>query len=289
MIDVLEVVAEVEVAEDKGKEWIMAQQVTVGFIGFGNMAQAIAAGLVDAGVVDGARIVACAAHYDKLERSTGKIGARPLHNVTEVVAVADIVVVAVKPNLVKQVLDPVRTELAAPNRFVFSIASGWNLARYQQLLGTEAHIQCAIPNTPIAVGKGVLITEEANTLTPEQVESFERTFSPVALIERVDSDHVGVATAIAGCAPAFTAMYVEALSDAGVEYGLQRDAAYRLAAKMVEGVGALYSTTHAHPAAIKDAVCSPGGTTIKGVVSLEQHGFRGAVIGAIEAIEGPRD
>ena len=90
---------------------------------------------------------------------------------------------------------------------------------------------------------------------------------------------------IAGCAPAFTDMYIEALGDAGVKYGLQRATAYRLAAKMVEGVGALYLANETHPGAMKDAVCSPGGTTIKGVASLEESAFRGAVIKAVDAIE----
>ena len=265
------------------------QDITVGFIGFGNMAQAIARGLVDSGEIDGPHIVACAAHFDKLEKAAGLLGARALHNATEVAAASDIVVVAVKPDVVEEVLTPIKQELGNPSRFLLSIASGWNLERYQQLLGEEAHVQCAIPNTPIAVGRGIFIAEIANTLTDDQTTTFENVFSPVGLVERVDTAHMGVATAIAGCAPAFTAMYIEALADAAVEYGLQRASAYRLAAKMVEGVGALYSATETHPAAMKDAVCSPGGTTIRGVASLEHNGFRGVVIGAVEAIEGPRD
>ena len=97
--------------------------------------------------------------------------------------------------------------------------------------------------------------------------------------------HMGIGMCIAGCAPAFTDMYIEALGDAGVKYGLQRATAYRLAAKMVEGVGALYLANETHPGAMKDAVCSPGGTTIKGVTSLEESAFRGAVIKAVDAIE----
>ena len=117
----------------------------------------------------------------------------------------------------------------------------------------------------MAVGKGVLVTEADNTLTDTQAEAFEQLFSSISLIERVDSAHMGIGMCIAGCAPAFTDMYIEALGDAGVKYGLQRATAYRLAAKMVEGVGALYLKNETHPGAMKDAVCSPGGTTIKGV------------------------
>lgn len=262
----------------------MTQDITVGFIGYGNMAQAIAQGLVDHGVVAGGRIVACAAHYEKLEQSTAAIGARPLRNAIEVAAAADVVIVAVKPNLVEVVLAPIAGELSNSAKFVVSIASGWTLQRYQALLGGDAHMQCAIPSTPIAVGEGVLITEADNTLTKAQVARFEALFEPISLIERMDAERMDAAVAIAGCGPAFTDMYIEALGDAGVKYGLQRAAAYRLAAKMVEGAGALYMATERHPGVLKDAVCSPGGTTIRGVVALEKAAFRGTVIGAIDAI-----
>ena len=242
---------------------------TIGFIGYGNMAQAIAEGLVAAGAIDGTDIVACAAHYDKLEKTTAKVGATPLRTAAEVADAADVVIIAIKPYQIESVIKPIAGALANESTFVVSIAAGWDLARYRELFGADfgaMHIQCTIPNTPMAVGKGVL-------------------FSSISLIERVDSAHMGIGMCIAGCAPAFTDMYIEALGDAGVKYGLQRATAYRLAAKMVEGVGALYLANETHPGAMKDAVCSPGGTTIKGVASLEESAFRGAVIKAVDAIE----
>ena len=96
---------------------------------------------------------------------------------------------------------------------------------------------------------------------------------------------MNIAMCVSSCAPAFTSMYMEALADAGVKYGLKRDCAYRLAAKMIEGVGALYMNSRMHPGEMKDSVCSPGGTTIRGVAELESRGFRGDVIAAIDAIE----
>ncbi|MBT1181887.1 pyrroline-5-carboxylate reductase [Bifidobacterium sp. CP2] len=275
--------------------------LTIGFIGYGNMAQAIAEGLVDAGVVNGGRIVACAAHYDKLERNAAKLGVRPLRTPLEVAAAADVVVVAIKPYQIEAVVGPLAEELARPGRFVVSIAAGWDLAKYRELFAGAAkdgagsagdaaapdvHLQCTIPNTPMAVGKGVLVTETDSTLSEEETETFKALFSPISLIERVDAAHMGIAMTVAGCAPAFTDMYIEALGDAGVRYGLQRDTAYRLAAKMVEGVGALYMATGMHPGAMKDAVCSPGGTTIRGVAQLEKDGFRGVVIDAVDAVVG---
>lgn len=100
------------------------------------------------------------------------------------------------------------------------------------------------------------------------------------------TEQLSIAGTIAGCSPAYAAMFIEALGDAGVKHGLARETAYRLAAKMLEGTGRLCVERKLHPAAMKDAVCSPGGTTIKGVASLERDGFRGAVIAAIDAAEG---
>lgn len=263
----------------------MAEQVTVGFIGYGNMAQAIAQGMVGAGVLRGEDMVACAAHYDRLEANAAALGVKPMRTALEVVRAADVVVVAIKPYQIEAVLSPLAEELSQSGSFLVSLAAGWDLRRYRELWGDVVAVQCTIPNTPIAVGKGVLIAESEHSLDEAQTALFESLFSPIALVERVDGAHMGIAMCLAGCAPAFTDMYMEALGDAGVKHGLQRAVAYRLAASMVEGVGALYMKTGTHPGAMKDAVCSPGGTTIKGVAALERAAFRGAVIAAVDAIQ----
>ena len=127
---------------------------TIGFIGYGNMAQAIAEGLVAAGAIDGTDIVACAAHYDKLEKTTAKVGATPLRTAAEVADAADVVIIAIKPYQIESVIKPIAGALANESTFVVSIAAGWDLARYRELFGADfgaMHIQCTIPNTP-AVG-----------------------------------------------------------------------------------------------------------------------------------------
>jgi pyrroline-5-carboxylate reductase len=268
----------------KGQDMELSS-LTVGFIGYGNMAQAIAQGLVDAGVVRGNQIVACAGHFEKLQESTKSIGARALHSAAEVAAAADVVIVAVKPYLVEKLCKPIASELANDSTFVVSIAAGFTLERFAAFLPEQAHVVCTIPNTPIAVGQGVLVTESSDTLTDEQRELFHDLFHDIALIETVESSQLSIGGTIAGCGPAYAAMFIEALADAGVKHGLPRASAYRLAAKMVQGTGALNIASGTIPAAMKDAVCSPGGTTIKGVAELERHAFRGAVIDAIDAVE----
>ena len=176
---------------------------TIGFIGYGNMAQAIAEGLVNAGTISGNDIVACAAHYDKLERNAAKLGAKAVHTAAQVAEAADVVVIAIKPYQIEAVISPIVDKLAQPNTIVVSIAAGWDLNKFHDLFGTsfeQAHIQCTIPNTPMAVGKGVLVTEIDNTLTQEQTETFESLFSSISLIEHVDTAHMGIGMCIAGCA-----------------------------------------------------------------------------------------
>lgn len=265
----------------------MTQQlsdITVGFIGYGAMAQAMAQGFVDAGVLEGSQMLACAGHYDKLVDTAAPLGVRPMRSATEVAAASDIVILAVKPNLIEQVVTPILHELA--NSIVVCVAWGWTFDRLESVLENHTPHISIIPNTPIAVGQGVSVVEDKHNLTEYQAGLVRALLEPVSMLETVDTAHMSQAGTISSCAPAFTAMYIEALADAGVQYGLKRASAYRLAAKMVEGTGALQVSDGRLPAAMKDAVCSPGGATIRGVVALEQHGFRGDVISAVQAVEG---
>ena len=206
-----------------------------------------------------------------------------MRSAPEVAAAAEVVIIAVKPDQVETATTQVHESLAVADKFVVSIAWGWNHARYQKLLGPDVHDISVIPNMPISVGQGVLVTEREHSLTDEQYATFTALFSPIALIEPVDTAALTTAGTVTSCAPAFTDVYIEALADAAVKHGLPRSSAYRLAAKMAEGSGALVVATGKTPAALKDAVCSPGGSTIRGVAELERHAFRGALIDAIDA------
>lgn len=260
------------------------RDITLGFIGFGNMARAMAQGLVGAGALPGDRIYACAAHFDKLQANAAELGAHACETPLEVAQASDFVVVAVKPHLVAQVLEPVRDALAG--KAVISVAAGCGFDFYEGVLAPGTRHLSTIPNTPIAVGAGVIACEQRHSLSEDELATFEGLFSQVALIEWVDGKLLSTASSIAGCGPAFAAMFLEALGDAGVKHGLPRASAYRLAAQMMMGTAKLHLETGEHPGAMKDAVCSPGGTTIKGVASLEKDAFRGAVVNAIDAIQG---
>lgn len=256
----------------------------IGLIGFGNMARALADGMLLTGAADPNQLYVCAKHEDKLRLNAAKRG------ITHVCATArqtaeqsDFVIVAVKPYLVEEVLTPIREVLR--DRVVISVAAGVSFDRYEQILLPGTHHLTMMPNTPVAVGAGIILCEEKHSLTDQEFHEFRQLFSKLGMIESLPPSQFAVAGDLAGCGPAFTAMYLEALADGAVLYGLSREAAYRLASQMVLGTASLQLATGDHPGAMKDAVCSPGGLTIAGVAALENGGFRASVIDALSAIQ----
>ena len=130
-----------------------------------------------------------------------------------------------------------------------------------------------------------MVCEDRHSLSDEQLDAVRALFAGCALLVFVSSEQLAIAGTISGCGPAFACMMVEALADAGVKHGLQRSQAYQLAAGMLKGTGALLLQTGEHPAVLKDAVCSPKGTTIKGVEALEENGMRHALMAAVDAAQ----
>ncbi len=259
------------------------ENVTIGFIGFGNMAQAIVEGLLLKNVLKPEQIYICAKNWDKLCKNADKHGVCACKTSREVAEHAEIVVVAVKPYLVEEVLSPILEILK--EKIVVSVAVNILFEKLESFLLPGTHHISTLPNTPVAVGEGIILCEERHSLTEKEFEKIKELFSEISMVEVVDARHLGIAGTLSGCGPAFTAMFIEALSDGAVLHGLPRELSYQLASQMVVGTGKLQISTKRHPGAMKDAVCSPGGTTIKGVTALEQKGFRSAVIGAIDAIE----
>lgn len=258
----------------------------IGFIGFGNMAQAIANGLVYKNAVKPEQIYACAKNWEKLCRNTMEKGFHPCKDSAELVENTDMVVIAVKPYLVEEVIAPIKEKLAG--KVVVSVVVNFPFDKYEEILAPNTHHISTLPNTPVSVGEGVILLENKNNLTPEEYDSFINLFSQIALLETMEAKDMGIGGTISGCGPAFTSMYIEALADAGVMHGLPRDLAYKLASQMVVGTGKLQLMTGSHPGAMKDAVCSPGGTTIVGVAALERKGLRSAVIDAVDAVQNKR-
>lgn len=253
-------------------------------IGYGNMASAIAKGLLKFNVLAPADISVSAFHYANLLDRVEGMG---LHAYEENLACAkegDMILIAVKPYLVSDVL--LEIHQALPGKAVLCIAAGWNYERLAPLLPEGCGAICLMPNLCMEAGQGTLLYERDNSLSQEQKAWLVRLFSPISMLVPVTSAQMPAAMAISGCGPAFAALFVEALADGGVKNGLPRKTALELAQRVLSGTGALLEQNGLHPALLKDAVCSPGGTTIQGVSELEKNGFRYDVLAAVDASAG---
>lgn len=262
---------------------VNADNFKIGFIGFGNMASAMADGWIAAGTVPPANLYACANRYEALLERTDARGMNACQSAAELVDAVDLVVIAIKPHLIDEVLAPLAERLAA--KPILSVAAGWDCARYETLLPGTHHIS-TVPNTPVSICEGVIACERTHTLAEADHALVRTLLDALGSVVEVESRLLSVAGTVGGCGPAFIAMVIESLGDAAVKHGIPRADAYRMVSQMVAGTAKLQLTTGAHPGAMKDAVCSPGGTTIKGVAALEQAGLRSAFIQAIDAIEG---
>lgn len=256
--------------------------VKIGFIGYGNMAGATSQGLMLSGAVKPEQIYACAKDYEKLCRKVETEGIHPCRDALEVVQSCDVIFIGVKPYMVEPVMSPVKDALEG--KIVISLATNTYNEELERIMPGVHHVATA-PNTPVSVCEGVFILEDKHGLTEEEAEFTEELLRKVGLVLWMDKEHMGIAGVVIGCAPAFVSMFMEALGDAGCKHGLTRPVAYSLIAQMLAGTGKMALKSGDHPGQMKDAVCSPSGTTIVGVSTLEKNGFRFAVIDAIDQIQ----
>lgn len=257
--------------------------VKIGFIGFGNMASAMADGWIASGAVLAENMCACAGRYEALVSRCEVRGMRAFEDAAAVIEAVDVVVVAVKPYMIERVLGPVAQLLA--DKVVLSVAAGWDCEAYERVIPGTRHLS-TVPNTPVAINEGVIACEKASTLTDADHELVFALLELLGSPIEVETRLLSVAGTVGGCSPAFVAMVIEALADAAVKHGIPRATAYPMVSQMMVGTAKLQLATGMHPGAMKDAVCSPGGTTIRGVAELEAAGMRSAFIRAIDAIEG---
>ena len=256
--------------------------MNIGFIGMGNMARAIAGGLVASGAAEAASLYAYAPHYDKLESFCAPLGIHACRCAEEAVSACDLIVMAVKPYVVEGVLAELKDALRG--KAIVSVVAGWTLEKYRPCLDESTRVQYIMPNTPCNVGEGMLLFEQENTLTEEEHELALKLMSAIGKTMILPSRLMNIGMAVSGCGPAFVAMMLEALADAGVKYGLARQDAYLLASQTALGTAKLQMETNMHPGVLKDAVCSPAGTTIRGVEALEACGVRHAFMEAVRAV-----
>lgn len=256
---------------------------TIGFIGMGNMAQAMACGFINSGKVKAEEVFAYAPNQVKLKENASKIGFIPASSNLELIKKSKIVFVACKPYQIADVLKEVKEELEG--KVLVSVAAGWTFDTFAEHIDVQkVHVQCVMPNTPAKIGQGVMLVEQKNSLSAEESETILGLLGTLGITETLPTNLMGIGGAISGCSPAFMDLIIEAYADAAVKYGMQRAQAYRLVSKTMAGSAMLQLATGEHPGVLKDAVCSPGGTTIRGVDVLEKSGLRAACINSIDAI-----
>lgn len=254
----------------------------IAFIGLGNMGGAIASGFINSGAVPAAHIYGYDAYAEGLKAFCARTGVTPCGSAEEAIAQADTVLIAVKPYVIEGVLKEIRPFIKG--KTLLSIALGYDFARLSALVDADTRVQFIMPNTPAMVGSGVFLFEKAYSLEDGERGEIMEVFSKIGVVEEMPSHLMGIGGAISGCGPAFCAMVIEALADAGVKYGLPRPVAYKLASQTLAGTGKMQIETGMHPGVIKDGVCSPAGTTICGVEALERAGLRAAMLDAVQAV-----
>lgn len=256
----------------------------IGFIGFGNMAEAIVRGLLETKAADKKDIIASARDKSKLKEKAKAYKIQAAVDNESLVQEAELIVLAFKPWQKEEILLPLEALLS--DKIIISILAGTSYKELAKLLPPKTQILCTIPNTPVAVGQGIWISSSEHSLSRKSKDAFEKIFKHTGLIEYHDEQSYGIASTIAGCGPAYAAMIIEALADVGVYYGLRREDATRISAQMLAGAGSYAARGNVPPAVMKDQVCSPAGTTIKGVLALEKAGLRSSLQTAIQAVMG---
>ena len=254
----------------------------IGFIGTGNMGGALARAVAKSGM--GAQLFLANRTAAKAQALAAELGAAATDN-GRIAAECDYIFLGVKPQMMAQLLDSLRPALAARTTpcVLVSMAAGLSIDAIAQMAELPLPIIRIMPNVACAVGQGLTLYACSPEVSGAQKEAFLTFLSASGRMEELDEHLIDAGSAVAGCGGAFACLFMEALADGAVVCGLPRDKAMRYAQQMLLGTAALALESGDHPAAIKDAICSPGGTTIAGVRALEQGGFRGAAMDAVVA------
>ena len=253
----------------------------IGFIGIGNMGNAILQGILASNIVPGTQIYVYDPQLDKGQALNQSYSINNLESARDVARESDIVFIAVKPNIIVDVLNDIQKELKK-NTIVISIAAGVTIKTIAKCVGYEQKIVRVMPNTPALVNAAMCSITPNTEVTDEELTIVESLLNCIGATEIVP-EYLIDAVGASGSSPAFVFMFIEALADGAVKGGLARKQAYKFAAQAVLGSAKLLLETGKHPGELKDMVCSPAGTTIEGVQMLEEKGFRAAILDAVEA------
>jgi pyrroline-5-carboxylate reductase len=256
---------------------------TIVCIGSGNMGFALMKG-----ASAGTNIFFTDIDAEKAQIAASSLGAKVLTSNKEAFEKGDYVFLAVKPQVLPQVLAEIapsakrRINSGLPPVLV-SMAAGWSIAKIQEAIGIKMPVVRIMPNTPALIGRGVIALTASPEVPDDKIAEIDNLLGSAGIVDVVDERYINAVTGLSGSGPAFAYLFIEALADGGVKAGLPRDKSLRYAAQTVLGAAAMVQETGRHPAELKDMVTSPGGTTIAGLSALEDGAFRGTVMKAVEA------
>ena len=254
---------------------------TIGFIGAGNMAEAMIRGLVRGKHIAADRVAASGPRKERLEELRAAYGIDVTTHNREVVQRCGLVVLSVKPQIIDKVLREIGDQLK-PGTLLVSIAAGIDTETIEEAVSDGVRVVRAMPNTPALVGAGATAIAAGKHASETDLATARALFDAVGITVELDESHLDAVTGLSGSGPAYIFLILEALADAGVKVGLSRRNAQRLAAQTVMGSAKLLLDTDEHPGRLKDMVTSPGGTAIAGLHTLEEGGLRTTLINAVE-------
>lgn len=254
----------------------------IAFIGGGNMAGAMIGGIVGSKLFEPEHIIVTRRNKEKLKEIQEKYQVRISTNNVEAASQADIVCLAVKPNMYASVIEEIKDNLKK-DCVIVTIAAGQSIKIVESQFAKPVHLIRTMPNTPALVGEGMSALCPNELATEEEIEEVKAIFESFGRCQIVDETLIDAVVGVSGSSPAYVYMFIEAMADAAVLNGMKREQAYEFAAQTVYGSAKMVLETEIHPGELKDMVCSPGGTTIEAVAELEHRGFRSAVIEACKA------
>lgn len=255
----------------------------IAVLGAGNIGGALVGGIVKSRLAEPQDVVATDAREDRRREleAQWKIRTLPTAENRKAAKGRDIVILAVKPPIVPSVLNEIRGAVRE-GQIVISVAAGVPISFVESVLGHQIPVFRAMPNIPVVIDEGATAVAGNHATTPEQREIVERIFGALGAVAFVEESQLDAVTALSGSGPAYVYMVIEALIDGGKKMGLSHDVATRLTEQTVLGAAKLVRQTKVHPAVLRDAVVTPGGTTIAAIHELERHGLRSMLISAVE-------
>jgi len=260
----------------------MLNDKSIGLIGAGNMGRALIGGLINSGSSSSKNIVCSDKNKGKVKRVEEEFGISTLDSNSDIVRKSEIIIYAVKPQIMADVLKETGDCLDM-SKIVISIAAGVPLAAIESCLGKELRLIRVMPNVPALIMEGASAIAAGNNVLPDDLKLAKAIFDSVGKSVIIEEELMDAVTGLSGSGPAYIFLIIDALSDAGVKMGLSREDALFLSAQTVLGAAKLVRETNEHPGKLKDSVTSPGGTAITGLHTLETGGLRTTLINAVEA------